>query len=59
MIDFDDVAFFNTLMLSQLILYIYTVEPIHFIGNLCLKQSTNMSELCKVSKRVHLTRSRK
>jgi hypothetical protein len=44
MIDFDDVAFFNTLMLSQLILYIYTVEPIHFIGNLCLKQSTNMSE---------------
>ena len=23
MIDFDDVAFFNTLMLSQLILYIY------------------------------------
>jgi hypothetical protein len=30
MIDFDDVAFFNTLMLRQLILYIYTVEPIAY-----------------------------
>jgi len=48
MIDFDDVAIFNTLMLSQLIMYIYTVEPGHFVGNPCLKQSTNMSELCKV-----------
>jgi hypothetical protein len=47
MIDFDDAAVFKTLMLSQLILYIY-VEPGHFVGNLCLKQSTNISELCKV-----------